>query len=1246
MQKWLSIVFIGLAFLLFEPLYAQKEGAIWYFGQNAGLDFNQYYPRPLTDGQINTREGVATICDKDGGLLFYTDGQTVYDRSHKIMDNGEGLYGDKSSTQSSIVVPRPGSTTQYYLFTVDQAGTHSNPGDGIKFSVVDITGNGGLGSVIQKNAPMPNVSGIRFTEKITVVKHFDKESYWVIAHEFGTDNFYEFLLTNLTLTFKDAIPAGAIHRIDPGDRDNRGATGYLKSSPKGDYLATAVEGLFLFELFHFDNKTGDIRLLATLPAGTSADPVSPASAAYGVEFSPTSNYLYGSSRKDGYIYQWDLSYTDPRLILNSVQILRPKSNILCGALQLGLNGKIYVCLSGQPYLGVINSPIQKNCNYTEHGTSLVDNSSDTIKGGTAYFGLPTFLSDFFKAAEFYYENTCQNDLTIFYVSANRSTLGSLPTWDIYDANNVFVGKANVDAQTYQGTYRFPKAGKYFVKFYVYQAGDVYQTQEVTIHSLPELNLPDTTSMCKGSPAHLDAGDGAFYSWRDKPNLNVERYRDIYNAGKYVVTVTHYNGCSNTDSTFVVAKPLPVIRDTLMALATCGVANGSIILDMQEGDQYSFAWTRYPDSTASSIHNLAAGVYEVNITSANTGCVLTSKITISEKDAPVIKIQPSVADTICPGQSITLTAEGAQKFRWENIAGNDSAQTINIQPQKTTTYFVEGYSIDQSGKKCSGFGEITIQVFPSNPPQLGSDREGCQNGIPVILDGGAEYLSWNWKSIVPPLNDTSRLLNITQTYQRLELVVTDKNGCEFSDDIKVIVKPLPVINLGSDSIIMCKGTPIKLYGGTGDSLLWSTGERTDNIWVDTTDTYRLSIWKNGCANTDSVYVEIKPLPDISLNLPREATNCLTDSLELFGGRGDSYLWSTGDTLRNLYVKQTGTYWLKIFLDGCSNSDTVNLTLNPLPKVDLGTDTVLCKSSPFRLTGDDGQADSYLWSNQATTPDLLVSQTGTYSLTVGSKGCFNSDTVMIRVNDPAMLVIEAVTVTQVTCPGNRDGSLLVEAHGSGTSWEYSIDDGLTYSINPFFQGLYGKDTLKVMVREDKACTVKYNQPITFNEPDSIHINYHLVSPSCETCPDGEINLSIKGGTPPYSVKWSTNDTLTFLSNMVLGKYLVWVTDANKCRENILIDLTLDFPPFQIPNAFTPNGDGINEKWEIAALNDFPDCEVKVFNRAGQMVWFSDTGYTVPWEGTDKSGAMLPVGSYYYLVWLQSDLKPLKGSVSILR
>ena len=114
---------ILLLFLLPTISFSQKEAAIWYFGQYAGLDFNSGSPVVLTNGQLNTFEGCATISDGTGALLFYTDGVTVWDRSHTIMPNGRRLLGDTSSTQSAIIIPRPNNTEQYYIFTVDDNPT-------------------------------------------------------------------------------------------------------------------------------------------------------------------------------------------------------------------------------------------------------------------------------------------------------------------------------------------------------------------------------------------------------------------------------------------------------------------------------------------------------------------------------------------------------------------------------------------------------------------------------------------------------------------------------------------------------------------------------------------------------------------------------------------------------------------------------------------------------------------------------------------------------------------------------------------------------------------------------------------------------------------------------------------------------------------------------------------------------------------------------------------------------------------
>ena len=126
-----NLVLIFILILFSVSTFAQKEGAIWYFGYGAGLDFTSHYPKPLTDGQLETREGVATISDSKGNLLLYTDGTSVWNKLHQVMDNGTGLFGNVSSTQSSMVVPKPGSPSIYYIFTVDEVGSPASPGRGL-----------------------------------------------------------------------------------------------------------------------------------------------------------------------------------------------------------------------------------------------------------------------------------------------------------------------------------------------------------------------------------------------------------------------------------------------------------------------------------------------------------------------------------------------------------------------------------------------------------------------------------------------------------------------------------------------------------------------------------------------------------------------------------------------------------------------------------------------------------------------------------------------------------------------------------------------------------------------------------------------------------------------------------------------------------------------------------------------------------------------------------------------------------
>lgn len=137
-------VLLFLSFLaISKSIVAQKESNIWYFGENAGLDFNGGPPVALTDGVLNSHEGCASISNSLGSILFYTDGENVYNKTHSLMPNGTGLIGSGYATQSAAIVPKPGSSSIYYIFTVYE-GYWSN---GLCYNEVNMTLDGGKGDI-------------------------------------------------------------------------------------------------------------------------------------------------------------------------------------------------------------------------------------------------------------------------------------------------------------------------------------------------------------------------------------------------------------------------------------------------------------------------------------------------------------------------------------------------------------------------------------------------------------------------------------------------------------------------------------------------------------------------------------------------------------------------------------------------------------------------------------------------------------------------------------------------------------------------------------------------------------------------------------------------------------------------------------------------------------------------------------------------------------------------------------------
>jgi len=150
------IIFCLISISCFKS-FGQKQGNIWYFGNFAGVDFNPGSPVALLNGQIPSvgNEGSSSIADSSGSLLFYSNGETIWNKNHSVMQNGSGLLGNYSSTQSSIIVPDPANPNKYfYIFTVSSGMCcGGNISDGLRYSKIDMCLDSTRGGVIlnQKN---------------------------------------------------------------------------------------------------------------------------------------------------------------------------------------------------------------------------------------------------------------------------------------------------------------------------------------------------------------------------------------------------------------------------------------------------------------------------------------------------------------------------------------------------------------------------------------------------------------------------------------------------------------------------------------------------------------------------------------------------------------------------------------------------------------------------------------------------------------------------------------------------------------------------------------------------------------------------------------------------------------------------------------------------------------------------------------------------------------------------------------
>ncbi|SMC37360.1 T9SS type B sorting domain-containing protein [Moheibacter sediminis] len=791
----------------YQYAFAQLESSHWYFGAHSGLDFSSGSPQVVYNGQLDTGEGCASISDINGNLLFYTDGTTVFNRNHQQL-NTVNLKGDSSSTQSAIIVPYPGNTDLYYIFTVDaddgaQPGSTTN--EGFHFYLVDMTLNGGLGGMVDT----PNNNLLPLTsEKVTAVAHKNNDDIWVITH--FEDKFYSYLVTSTGLNTTPVVSQIGPY-IDPLVYPVN-SRGYIKAAPNGKKIAIAhLSNLPLSELggnvpnstfantydghaalYDFDDQTGLVSNEIVI-----SDEGSP----YGVEFSFDSKFAYfefdyhdeNYNWTNGELAQYDLSATDipaSKLVIFDDFIFNGGSFQARGALQLALDNKIYYSHTyytfnawGIVYLGdylsIIHSPHLQGAasNFEYNALRLNDAANPNHK---ASYGLPPFITSFFNAVIVFDggisgSEACLGEALNFSVIANSPVLNIL--WDFGDGNT-----SNLLAPSH--TYSNP--GTYTVSATVTTDEEtVPVTRQVTIHSLP--NVQDVELV----KCDYD-GDGlALFEIYDADNLV---------SGDSNITITYHESPEDAISG----------EDNLPNVYT-NTSNPQIIYVRVENE---FGCLSFSELELSTSLNTIQIVPDIELCDENSDGVETFNLTQNQNIINSLYTDPI---TILSYHKTITEAEFGLNPLNLNYTNNSNPETIYARVETDSCFEVIAFDLILNPLPFINIEDNTI----------------CpQNGI-ITLDAGTGFTTYLWEGMQGnDLNQPNNEPTITITQPGSYFItVWDDKGCQFRDSFTITNSVNPVI---SEIIISESGTVEIIAIGefpfeySLNNVLWQSSNQFTNL----------------------------------------------------------------------------------------------------------------------------------------------------------------------------------------------------------------------------------------------------------------------------------------------------------------------------------------------------------------------------------------------------------------------------------
>ena len=697
----------------------------------------------------------------------------------------------------------------------------------------------------------------------------------------------------------------------------------------------------------------------------------------------------------------------------------------------------------------------------------------------------------------------------------------------------------------------------------------------------------------------------------------------------------------------------------------------------------------------TINVATSGPTTYNFTPASGQCATTASlvVTVGTTKTPTLSTLPS--QNICQNTTATYTTQtGASQYTWtipgvinvdySIVSSNATSNTIDV---KWLTGGVKDVSVIAGISGDCFYGSATIKSTVTQLPTIAmpTSTTYCSNETVLLsaLTSNPANATYSWTNDNAAIGlgtsgtgDIPSFMATNSTSAQLKgniSITPSLNGCvNTPQSYSITVYPTPIAPTVS-VVNNCDGTSdlkASLYSG---SLLWSTSESSVTIHVNAAATYTVTQTVLGCKSPQGAATTMPLLqPAIPTATISVAPTCTLPkgtvlvSSPVVGQNGstinysmDGIIYQASPVFGGLTPQISYSIWSKDMNNQCISLSAFTITIPaiPLPPASpLVTDNSRCGTGKFLLSASG--SDTIKWYSDVTlknkvavgttyTPTLAVT-TSFYLTTVNkSDGCVSASAEIIAT------LLETPPAPTVDSPINyclNDAASTLSALGTNLNW-YSTLGGVASSITPVPNtAVAGTESFYVTQTQNGCLSTASEITVITNELPEVEI----AQQNMKIYPGevAQIKALVNGTdfqynwTPAYGLSNSTilEPTISSVEYPTLNqKYTLKVTSPTGCASTAEVDVRV-LEGILVPNAFSPNNDGINDTWAIENIDQYPNTQVSIFNRFGQFI-FESTGYGSNWDGT-FNGLPVPIGTYYWIIKLQKEGKTLNGSISVIR